>query len=120
MGVEGLALSWSFAYIVAMVLALGAMRRRLGRLEGRGLVDTFVRVLAGSGVLALLAWPVARAVGYGTPGRAIVATVAALVVGGAGFLVTVTVLRVGEVGMLRDALRRRDPVVEAGGGQTSV
>ena len=29
--------SWSIAYIVAMVVALGAMRRRLGRLEGRHL-----------------------------------------------------------------------------------
>jgi putative peptidoglycan lipid II flippase len=112
LGVQGLALSWSIAYIVAMVASLAAMRRRLRRLEGRQLVDSFGRVLAGTAVLALLAWLVAQAVGYGTPGRAIVATVAALVVGGGGFLVTVHLLRVGELGMLRDALRRSPPATD--------
>jgi putative peptidoglycan lipid II flippase len=109
LGVQGLALAWSIAYIVAMAAALVAMRRRLDRLEGRHLVDTFGRVLAGTAVLALLAWVVAQAIGYGTPGRAIVATTAALVVGGTGFLVTVHLLRVGELRLLRDAVRR--PVV---------
>ena len=45
-GVQGLALSWSIAYIVAMVVSLAAMRRRLGRLEGRRTADTLGRVLA--------------------------------------------------------------------------
>jgi putative peptidoglycan lipid II flippase len=122
-GVQGLALSWSIAYIVAMVVALVAMQRRLGRLEGRQLVDTFGRVLAGSAVLALLSWLVAQALGYATPGAAIVATVAALVVGGAGFLVTVHLLGVRELGLLRDALRRTDPtapVAEPGDGEPAV
>ena len=55
-GVEGLALSWSIAYIVAMVVALGAMRRRLGRLDGRHIVDTLARVVVATMVLAALAW----------------------------------------------------------------
>jgi putative peptidoglycan lipid II flippase len=114
-GVEGLALSWSIAYIVAMVAALVAMRRRLDRLEGRHLADTFLRVLAGTAVLAGLSWAVAQAIGYDTPGRAIVATVAALVVGGTGFLVTVHLLRVGELRLLRDALRRSAPVADGAG-----
>ena len=46
-------------------------------------------------------------IGYGTPGRAILATIAALVVGGAGFLVTLQLLHVGELSLLRDAVRRR-------------
>ncbi len=114
-GVQGLALAWSIAYIVAMVAALVAMRRRLDRLEGRHLADTFLRVLAGTVVLAGLAWSVAQAVGYDTPGRAIVATGAALVVGGAGFLVTVHLLRVGELRLLRDSLRRSVPAVDGPG-----
>ena len=106
-GVEGLALSWSIAYIVAMVVALEAMRRRLGRLEGRRMADTLARVLAASVVLGALAWGVSTVIGYATPGRAIVATAAALAIGGAGFLATLQVLHVGELSLLRDALRRR-------------
>lgn len=114
-GVQGLALAWSIAYIVAMVAALVAMRRRLDRLEGRHLADTFLRVLAGTVVLAGLAWGVAQTIGYDTPGRAIVATGAAMVAGGAGFLVTVHLLRVGELRLLRDSLRRSLPAVDVPG-----
>jgi putative peptidoglycan lipid II flippase len=106
-GVQGLALSWSIAYIVAMVAALAAMRRRLGRLEGRRTGDTLGRVLAATAVLAALAWGVATAIGYSTPARAILATAAALLVGLVGFLATLQVLHVGELALLRDALRRR-------------
>jgi hypothetical protein len=96
------------------------MKRRLGRLEGRHLADTFGRVLAGTAVLALLSWLVAQGLGYGTPGAAVVATVAALVVGGAGFLVTVHLLGVGELGMLRDALRRSPRSSEPGSNNAAV
>ncbi len=106
-GVQGLALSWSVAYIVAMVVALDAMRRRLGRLEGRHMADTLARVLTASVVLGALAWGVSTVIGYATPGRAIVATGAALAIGGVGFLATLQVLHVGELSLLRDALRRR-------------
>lgn len=106
-GVQGLALSWSIAYIVSMFVALEAMRRRLGRLEGRHMIDTLARVLIATAVLAVLAWAVAHVIGYATPGQAIVATTAALVVGGAGFLVTLQLLHVGELSLLRDAVRRR-------------
>ena len=107
MGVQGLALAWSIAYIVAMFVSLEAMRRRLGRLEARSIIDSLVRVLVATGVLGALAWAVAAAVGYGTPGTALLATLAALVVGGAAFLGTLQLLHVRELGLLRDALRRR-------------
>src|SRR3954453_17089515 len=86
-GVQGLALSWSIAYIVAMFVSLEAMRRRLGRLEGRRMVGALGRVLIATAVLAALSWGVATVIGYSTPGAAIVATAAAIIVGGAGFLV---------------------------------
>ncbi len=107
LGVQGLALSWSIAYIVAMFVSLEAMRRRLGRLEGRHMIDTLARVFAATVVLGALAWGVATVIGYATPARAMVATGAALVVGGAGFLATLQLLRVGELSLLRDAVRRR-------------
>lgn len=106
-GVQGLALSWAIAYIVAMFVSLGAMRKRLGRLDGRRVVDTLARVLGATVVLAALAWGTAEVIGYGTPSRAIAATIAALLIGGAGFLAALQVLHVSELGLLRDAVRRR-------------
>lgn len=106
-GVEGLALSWSIAYIAAMVLALAAMRKRLGRLHGRRVVQTLVRVALASVVLGGIAWSFATVIGYGTPGRAIVATVSALLVGGGAFLAVLHLLHVRELSLLRDAVRRR-------------
>ena len=50
-GVEGLALAWSIAYIVAMVVALWRCAAASDRLDGRHLADTFLRVLAGTVVL---------------------------------------------------------------------
>ncbi len=58
-------------------------------------------------VLAALAWSVATVIGYGTPARAIAATVVALLVGGVGMLATLQLLHVAELGLLRDAVRRR-------------
>jgi putative peptidoglycan lipid II flippase len=112
-GVQGLALSWSVAYIVAMFVSLAAMRKRLDRLEGRRIVDTLARVLCATAVLAVLAWGTASVIGYATPGRAIAATSAALLVGGAGFVASLHLLRVGELALLRDAIRRR-PLPAAG------
>ncbi len=106
-GVQGLALSWAIAYIVAMVVSLEAMRRRLGRLEGRQMADTLGRVLVATFVLAVLSWGTATLVGYDSPGRAIIATAAALLVGGAAFLGTLQLLHVSELSLLRDAIRRR-------------
>lgn len=71
------------------------------------MIDTLARVLVATVVLGALAWGVSTVVGYGTPGRAIVAVIAALVVGGAGFLVTLQLLHVRELALLRDVLLRR-------------
>ncbi len=90
-----------------MIVSLASMRRRLGRLEGRNIVDTLARVLVATAVLAALAWGVATAIGYGTPAHAIVAVIAALAVGGVAFLVTLRLLHVRELSLLRDAVRRR-------------
>jgi putative peptidoglycan lipid II flippase len=106
-GVQGLALSWAIAYIIAMVVSLDAMRRRLGRLEGRQMADSLARVLVATVVLSVLAWGTATVIGYASPSRAIIATAAALLVGGIGFLATLQLLHVRELSLLRDAIRRR-------------
>jgi putative peptidoglycan lipid II flippase len=107
MGVQGLALAWSIAYGVGAVVSLLAFRRRLGRLEGRVLVESVLRVGAATAALAVVAWGVATAVGYGTPARAIVATAAASLAGLGAFLAVARLLGVAELSLLVDAVRRR-------------
>jgi putative peptidoglycan lipid II flippase len=107
MGVEGLALSWSIAYIVATVVALRAMRHRLQRLEGRAILQTFVRVGIATLLLAGIAWLVATVIGYDTPVRAIAATTAALALGGTVFYLALRAMHVRELTDLTSAIRRR-------------
>ena len=114
LGVQGLALSWSIAYAVSAVAALWAMRRRLGRLDGRRIADSVARVSAATLVLGVLAWGVSSGLGYGTAPAAILATAAALVAGGSGFAVVLRLLHVAELRVLRDALRQPGPTSEAG------
>ena len=71
------------------------------------MADTLARVLVATIVLAVLSWGTATAIGYASPGKAIIATAAALLVGGVGFLGTLQLLHVSELGLLRDAIRRR-------------
>jgi putative peptidoglycan lipid II flippase len=104
-GVRGLALSWSLAYIAAAVVTLYAMRRRLGRLEGRQMVDSVVRVAGASAALGVAAYLVESAIGYDSTGSALLATIAAVVAGGVAFLLAAWLLRVKELTMLREALR---------------
>lgn len=114
LGVQGLALAWSIAYAVSAAAALWAMRRRLGRLEGRHTADLVLRVSGAALVLAALAWGVANGLGYGTAPAAILATAAALVAGGLGFAVVLRLLHVEELTALRGALRGRGQAVEPG------
>jgi putative peptidoglycan lipid II flippase len=104
-GVRGLALSWSLAYIGAGVVTLYAMRRRLGRLEGRRMVDSALRVAGASAVMGIVAYAAESAIGYDSTGSALLAMIVAVVAGGVVFLGAAWLFRVKELTMLRDALR---------------
>ena len=71
------------------------------------MAEMLTRVLLATFVLAALAWGTATVIGYATPGKAIIATTAALLVGGAGFLGMLQLLHVSELSLLYDAIRRR-------------
>jgi putative peptidoglycan lipid II flippase len=107
MGVKGLALSWSIAYGVSALIALAALRRRLGRLEGRRTLTSAGRVVGASAVLGATAWLVAQAVGYSGANQALVATAAAVVVGGGLYLVVLRLLHAEELTSLLATLQRR-------------
>jgi putative peptidoglycan lipid II flippase len=55
-GHVGLALSTSVVALVNCVLLLFFMRRKLGRIEGRHLLRTFLKICAASFVMAVIAW----------------------------------------------------------------
>jgi putative peptidoglycan lipid II flippase len=108
-GVPGLALSFGLAYLVAAIATLAALRRRLGRLDGRRLGSTFGRLAIAALLAGAAAWPVARLIGYESTGQATLALVCAVAVGAAVYVGALVALRVEELGMLR-SLRRAPKV----------
>jgi len=107
LGVQGLALSWSLAYVAASVVAVVVLRGRIGRLDGYGISVAFAKMAAAAGVLAAGSWLTVQAVGYSTPGRAFLATIGGLAVGTVLYLGVLWILRVDELRLLWDALFRR-------------
>ncbi len=112
LGVQGLALSFSVAYTIAAVLALGLLRRRIGEVLPPPVRTTAVRSVVGALALGLVAAIVAAAIGHSSASAAATAVVAAGIAGGAAYVAVLTLLRSDEVGSLLRALRGRG----AGGG----
>jgi putative peptidoglycan lipid II flippase len=110
LGIPGLAYSFSAAYAVAAVVTLAVLGRRIGGMQGRGIETTVVKVGLVSAAAGTAAWVAAGAIGWAGDVRAIAATLAGLVLGGAVLAVGLTVSRVEEwtelVGGFRPAARR--------------
>jgi putative peptidoglycan lipid II flippase len=103
LGTPGLALALGLAYGVAAVLALLALRRKVGALDTMRVASSVGRIIVAT---ALMGLAVAAAIRAYT-GAAIVQTVLGVVVGGIVFAVAVLALRVDEVAALRSRLLRR-------------
>lgn len=109
LGVQGLALAWSGAYLIAAVVGLLVLRRRIGRVPDADAARSTVRAGAAAIAMALVAAPLAGAIGRSSPGAALLATAAA---GAAGTLVYVAgllALRSTELSSILLLVRRRDP-----------
>jgi putative peptidoglycan lipid II flippase len=106
LGVKGLALAYAIAYSVAAIVALVALRRRIGLLGGRRLVLAVGKVGAACAAMAVVVAVVAARVGSNSGGGALVRTAVGVVVGLVVFGVTVVALRTEEVDALRTRLRR--------------
>jgi putative peptidoglycan lipid II flippase len=111
LGFRGVALGTSLAAGVNFAVLAAAWRRRNGRLEGEGLVRHLGRVLAASGILALVAWGAARALAPHLPphglGRQLALALLPIAAGGAAYLAAAKVLRIAELEELIAVLRRR-------------
>lgn len=106
LGLAGLALAFSIAYLVSTIVSLAIIGRRLGGLRGRQVGSTVARVTLVGAAVAAVTWGIAREIGYSTPSRAIVACAVAGVAGLVVAVVGLWVARVHEYHDLRDAFRR--------------
>src|SRR5581483_4876183 len=112
-GVQGLAFSYAAAYLVSAVAAFAALRRRVGRLEGRRLATSTARVALAAAVMGAAVYALTRAIGSPTGGGAVARLVAGVVGGVAVYGGGLVALRV-DLGTL---LGRRPRPAAAAHGQ---
>ena len=96
-GVPGLAVAFAGAYSGAAVLTIIVLRRRLGYIDGRRLIDTLARSLAAGGLVALTTWLIARGLGWSNPWVALGTTVVGAAVGFAEYFAVTAALRMREL-----------------------
>ena len=103
MGVPGLALAYGLAYTVAAVVSLAVLRARVGRLDITRILRSVIRIGAACAVMAGVVAVVQRSVGEWP----IAQTVAGVTAGAVAFAAAAFVLRVEEIGALRERLLAR-------------
>jgi putative peptidoglycan lipid II flippase len=111
LGVQGLALAWSISYFVAAVLALFTLRRRIGHIPGPSAAGAAGRALVGAAALAVVAIPLAGAIGSETARRALAASVVAGSAGALVYLGVLALMRSDELRALYDIVRRGNAAV---------
>lgn len=97
MGVQGLALAYSLAYLAGTAAALFHLRGRLGGVDGRRLARSAVRILAAAGVMAVAVGAVIALTGSNRGVGALVRSGVGTVAGVTVFLVAARVLGVTEI-----------------------
>ena len=112
-GVWGIPLATSLVNIVGVVLLVVFLRRRVGDVDLRRVIDAIVRISVASAVLGAASFVVWYSLDQAL-GRATVAQIvslgAALAVGGAVYLGVCRLLRVRELAALRAIVSRADDV----------
>jgi putative peptidoglycan lipid II flippase len=102
-----LALAYAIAYSFGAVLSLGALRRRVGGLDGRRTMASVSRMAAAAGVMAVAVWATSQAVGANSGSGAVIRTMVGVVVGVIVYAVALYALRVPEMMDLLERLRTR-------------
>jgi putative peptidoglycan lipid II flippase len=100
----GLALANSIATFLEMGVLLIFMRRRLSGLEGGRVLNGLVKALVGGGVMALALWGWLKLTAGMSPWLTALGGIAA---GGVVYLLMLMLLRVPELRMARDGIKRR-------------
>ncbi len=107
LGVQGLAIAWSVAYVVSAFSALAALRRRIGQVPDAGVRAATARAALAAAALAIVAIPLAGAIGSDSAGRAVVATAIAGAAGALAYLGVLVLLRSEELGAVVGLVRQR-------------
>jgi putative peptidoglycan lipid II flippase len=110
LGVQGLALAWTGAYSVAAILGLAMLGRRVPRPVDRDVRGSMSRAAIAGAVLAIVASPLAAAIGRTSANRALVATAVAGLAGGVAYVLVLVALRTPELRSLLGTLRRTAPL----------
>jgi putative peptidoglycan lipid II flippase len=106
-GVRGLALAYSGAYVIAAIVALVLLMRRIGDLLPPEVLATAMRALVGAAALGLVAAITAGVIGRDSPARAAVAVAVGAVTGGLAYAGVLAAMRSDELRGVFRALRRR-------------
>ncbi len=113
MGIKGLALGFSTAYLFSMTLDWTVLRRRIGRMGGRRIMDSFLRIALAAACMALVvfgtSWALDRSAAAGL-GMDLLRVFLPLLVGGVVYFVAASALKTPEMQMVRSvagSLRRR-------------
>jgi putative peptidoglycan lipid II flippase len=107
LGISGLAVAYSGAYVVAAVVTLAVASRRLGGLQGRQVGSTAARVVLAGAAVAAATWAVADVLGWASARRALLTTAAGLLVAVAVGVAGLLAMRVPELRELVAAFQRR-------------
>jgi putative peptidoglycan lipid II flippase len=106
LGVQGLALAWSISYFLAAIGGLVLVQRRIGAVAAEA-SGALARASLGCVALALVAAPLAAAIGHDTARRALVAATAGTLAGGVAYLLVLLVLRSEELRAILRLIRVR-------------
>jgi putative peptidoglycan lipid II flippase len=108
LGVQGLAYAYGGAYAIATVITLATVERRLGcRVMDAATGATALRAAVGAAAFAIVAAPLAGAIGSATAGRALAASAAAAIAGSLAFVAAVTATGGGELRAVITTIRSR-------------
>ena len=110
--IVGIAASYAVTYYVGLALSTAVLRRRIGGVDGRRVLQTYARLLAAAVPSAAVAYGVARLV-TASLGEGPAGSLTALLAGGgvllAGYLVLARMLRIAELSALIGMVRARSP-----------
>ncbi len=107
LGVQGLALAWSGAYLAAAVVALVVLRRRIGGIPDADALRSTLRAGVAALAMGVVAAPIASAIGRSSPASALLATAVAGAAGSIAYVGGLVLMRSTELTSLVALVRGR-------------
>ena len=107
LGIPGLALAFSLAYLVASVIVMLELKHRLRGIDGKRIASTVARSVVAGALVAGVTWLVADTIGSDGTAQSLLAVAAGALAGLVVYLAALAVLRVDEARALMDLVRAR-------------